>query len=419
MNNQTSKNILVGISGGIAAYKSAELIRHFKKAGHNVRVCMTPGACEFITPLTLQALSGNPVHTALLNTEAEAGMGHIELARWADCVVIAPATADLLARLRAGMANDLLSTIVLATSAPIHLAPAMNQQMWAHPSTQENVSVLTQRHTVHGPAAGEQACGDVGFGRMLEPQALFNAVLASQALSPSDVVPEANAEKILTGHRILITAGPTREPLDPLRYLTNRSSGKMGYAIAEAASDLGADVVLITGPTQLSVSASIKRVDVETAQEMLEAVTTEVVNCNVLIAAAAVADYRMKEISTVKMKKKSADLQITLEQNPDVLATTSLANPDLFTVGFAAETNDVINYATSKLKKKALNLIVANQVGEHKGFDVESNQVDILAANGEHFTLPEMNKKALAYEILTIICKFYLPVAAKKGSGDA
>lgn len=403
MNNQTTKNILVGISGGIAAYKSAELIRLFKKAGHEVRVCMTPGASEFITPLTLQALSGNPVHTALLDTEAEAGMGHIELARWADLVVIAPATADLLARLRMGMANDLLSTMVLATDAPIHIAPAMNQQMWAHPATQENVHVLSQRHTLHGPAAGEQACGDIGLGRMLEPQTLFDAVSVT------------STEKILTGHRILITAGPTREPLDPVRYLTNRSSGKMGYAIAEAASALGAEVTLVTGPTRLNVSDSIVRIDVETALEMLDAVTSSVANCDLFIAAAAVADYRLKDISTIKMKKNSESLQLDLEQNPDILATTSLANPDLFTVGFAAETNDVINYATAKLKKKALNLIVANQVGEKKGFDVETNQVDILAANGEHFTLPEMDKKALAYEILTIICKFYLPVVPSKG----
>ncbi len=414
MNKQFNKNILVGISGGIAAYKSAELIRLFKKAGHDVRVCMTPGAAEFITPLTLQALSGNPVHSALLDPEAEAGMGHIELARWADCVVIAPATADLMARLRIGMANDLLSTIVLASSAPIHIAPAMNQQMWAHPATQENVKVLASCHTIHGPAAGEQACGDIGFGRMLEPQEIFDAV--SESLLNTTLTPQT-AElmvKNLSGHRVLITAGPTREPLDPVRYLTNRSSGKMGYAIAEAAANLGAEVVLVTGPTRLSVSDSIKRIDIETAEEMLSAVTSEVKNCDLFISAAAVADYRLKNISSVKMKKNTKDLQLDLEQNPDILATTSLANPDLFTVGFAAETNDVIKYATAKLKKKALNLIVANQVGAQKGFDVETNEVDILAANGERFTLPEMNKKALAYEILAIICKFYLPKESSK-----
>lgn len=424
MNNQTNKNILIGISGGIAAYKSAELVRLFKKAGHDVRVCMTPGACEFITPLTLQALSGNPVHSALLDAEAEAGMGHIELARWADAVLIAPATADLLARLRIGMANDLLSTVVLATAAPIHIAPAMNQQMWAHPATQENISILEKRHTIHGPAAGEQACGDIGFGRMLEPQALFDklseAIVKTTVQTLNQSVSNSPLGKLhaqkLTGHRILITAGPTREPLDPVRYLTNRSSGKMGYAIAEAALALGAEVVMVSGPTKLSLSDVIKRIDIETAEEMLSAVTKEVASCDLFIATAAVADYRLKSISSIKMKKKANDtgLQLDLEQNPDILATTSLANPDLFTVGFAAETNNVLEYAAGKLKKKGLDLIVANQVGEQKGFDVETNEVDILAANGEHFTLPEMDKKALAYEILTIICKFYLPSDTEK-----
>ena len=404
MNNILVKNILVGISGGIAGYKSAELVRLFKKAGYEVRVCMTAGACEFITPLTMQALSGNPVHSALLDTEAEAGMGHIELARWADLVVIAPATADLISRLRAGMANDLLSTVVLATDAPVHIAPAMNQQMWAHPATQENISILEQRHQLHGPAAGEQACGDVGYGRMLEPQEIFNAVIRSFG------------DRKLSGHRLLITAGPTREPLDPVRYLTNRSSGKMGYAIAEAASAMGAEVVLVTGPTRLSVSNSIKRIDIETAEEMLEAVTTEVANADLFISAAAVSDYRLKEMSAIKMKKnKDSDvLQLDLVENPDVLATTSHANPDLFTVGFAAETNDVLKYASGKLKKKSLDLIVANQVGAKKGFDVETNQVDILAANGDHHVLPEMNKSLLAYEILAIICQYYLPTDTSK-----
>jgi len=291
----------------------------------------------------------------------------------------------------------------------VHIAPAMNQQMWAHPATQENINILQQRHTIHGPASGEQACGDVGLGRMLEPQAIAEAVLKHLNHSTLNTAKPALAIKKLTGHRLLITAGPTREPLDPVRYLTNRSSGKMGYAIAEAAADMGADVTLVSGPTRLTVSSSIKRIDVETAQEMLTAVTAEVVQCDVLIAAAAVADYRLKTVSTVKMKKNNASLQLDLEQNPDILATVSLANPDLFTVGFAAETNDVLKYAEAKLKKKALNLIVANQVGKQKGFDVATNQVDILAANGEHFTLPEMDKSALAYEILAIICHFYLP----------
>ena len=403
MNKLSSKNILVGISGGIAAYKSAELIRIFKKSNANVRVCMTDGAREFITPLTLQALSGNPVHSALLDPEAEAGMGHIELARWADLVVIAPATADLMARMRSGMADDLLTTLVLATSAPIHIAPAMNQQMWAHPATQENVATLSQRHTVHGPAAGEQACGDVGYGRMLEPQEIVDEVLRSI----NDTSTETNVEQKLTGKKILITAGPTREPLDPVRYLTNRSSGKMGYAIAEAASAMGAEVLLVSGPTQLSVSDHVKRIAIETAEEMLNSVTNEVKDCDIFIAAAAVADYRVKEMATKKIKKQNSGLQLELEQNPDILATTSLANPDLFTVGFAAETNDVIKYAKGKLERKKLNMIVANQVGVDKGFDKDSNQVDILTNRGEQIALPEMNKKQLAFDILDIICQVY------------
>ncbi|PWQ97698.1 bifunctional phosphopantothenoylcysteine decarboxylase/phosphopantothenate--cysteine ligase CoaBC [Leucothrix pacifica] len=403
MNKLSSKNILVGISGGIAAYKSAELIRLFKKADANVRVCMTNGAQEFITPLTLQALSGNPVHSTLLDPDAEAGMGHIELARWADLLVIAPATADLMARMRAGMADDLLTTLVLASNAPVHIAPAMNQQMWAHPATQDNVAELAKYHHIHGPAAGEQACGDVGYGRMLEPQEIVDAVVGTlnQTINTSDV------EQQLAGKRVLITAGPTREPLDPVRYLTNRSSGKMGYAIAEAAAAMGAEVVLVSGPTQLSVSDHIKRVDIETAEQMLSAVTSEVENCDIFIAAAAVADYRLKEVATKKMKKQGSGLHLELEQNPDILATTSIANPDLFTVGFAAETNDVIEYATGKLKRKQLNMIVANQVGINKGFDKDSNQVDILTADGEHITLPEMNKKQLAFDILDIICQTY------------
>ena len=403
MNKLSSKNILVGISGGIAAYKSAELIRLFKKADANVRVCMTDGAKEFITPLTLQALSGNPVHSTLLDPEAEAGMGHIELARWADLLVIAPATADLMARMRAGMANDLLTTLVLATTAPVNIAPAMNQQMWAHPATQDNVAELAKRHNILGPAAGEQACGDVGYGRMLEPQEIFDEVLKSlDALELSNT-----PEQQLLGKKVLITAGPTREPLDPVRYLTNRSSGKMGYAIAEAAAVMGAEVVLVSGPTQLSVSDKIKRIDIETAEQMLSAVSEEVKGCDIFIAAAAVADYRLKEIATKKMKKQGSGLHLELEQNPDILATTSIANPDLFSVGFAAETNDVIEYATAKLKRKQLNMIVANQVGINKGFDKDSNQVDILTANGEHITLPEMNKKQLAFDILDIICQTY------------
>ncbi|MCL4162126.1 UNVERIFIED_CONTAM: hypothetical protein GTU68_019626, partial [Idotea baltica] len=316
MNTLNSKNIIVGISGGIAAYKSAELIRLLIKANANVRVCMTTGAQQFITPLTLQALSGNPVHTELLNPEAEAGMGHIELARWADLIIIAPATADLMARMKVGMADDLLTTLILATAAPVHLAPAMNQQMWAHPATQENIAVLSNRHLIHGPAAGVQACGDIGYGRMLEPQEIVEAV---QKSLESEDTPNHIDQK-LAGKKILITAGPTREPIDPVRYLTNRSSGKMGYAIAEAAARMGAEVILVSGPTKLSTPNSVRRIDIETASEMLNSVTLEASGCDIFIAAAAVSDYRVKEIATKKMKKQNSGLQLALEQNPDILA---------------------------------------------------------------------------------------------------
>jgi len=401
MNKLANKNILVGISGGIAAYKSAELIRLFKKSEANVRVCMTAGACEFITPLTMQALSGNIVHTGLLDPEAEAGMGHIELARWADVIVIAPATANTMAKLATGMADNLLTTVVLASKADLLIAPAMNQQMWAHPATQENITKLAPRHTLLGPAAGEQACGDVGYGRMLEAQEIFDAVSTHIGSNHKQI------DKKLAGQRVLITAGPTREPLDPVRYLTNRSSGKMGYAIADAAQQMGAEVILVSGPTNLVCPEGVTRIDVETAEQMLVAVSTEAPKSDILISAAAVADYRLKNIATKKMKKQGSALHLELEQNPDILATTSKANTDLFTVGFAAETNDVIEYATGKLKRKQLNMIVANQVGNDKGFDKDSNQVDILTDDGDHISLPETSKQQLAFDILDVVCQFY------------
>ncbi|RVU86274.1 bifunctional phosphopantothenoylcysteine decarboxylase/phosphopantothenate--cysteine ligase CoaBC [Leucothrix sargassi] len=403
MNKLANKNILVGISGGIAAYKSAELIRLLKKSHANVRVCMTAGACEFITPLTMQALSGNATHTALLDPDAEAGMGHIELARWADLIIIAPATANTMAKLAYGMADNLLTTVTLASKADVLIAPAMNQQMWAHPATQANVKVLSERHILLGPAAGEQACGDVGYGRMLEASEIHEAII-HHLTAPAEL--GANTGK-LTGQRVLLTAGPTQEPLDPVRYLTNRSSGKMGYAIAEAAQKMGAEVVLISGPTKLDCPDNVRRVNVETAEEMLKAVTAEAEQSDIFIAAAAVADYRLKNVATEKMKKQGSGLNLDLEQNPDILATTSKAYPELFTVGFAAETNNVAEYATGKLKRKQLNMIVANQVGNGKGFDKDTNQVDIFTESGEHVSLPEDSKQQLAFDILDVICQFY------------
>jgi len=397
MNSLNNKNILLGISGGIAAYKSAELSRLLIKAGANVKVCMTPAAQAFITPLTLQALSGDTVHTELLDPAAEAGMGHIELARWADILLIAPATADLMARLRAGMAGDLLSTVALATNAPLHLAPAMNQQMWAHPATQNNVQVLQERAVIHGPDSGEQACGDAGAGRMMEPADIVAALANSIETEHSS----------LAQHHFLITAGPTREPLDPVRYLSNRSSGKMGYALARAAFERGAEVTVVSGPTQLDLPAGINKIDVMTAEEMLQAVTGNVSKTTVFIAAAAVADYRMQQIATSKIKKNDEVLTLQLERNPDILAQTSHNNPKLFTVGFAAETDDVLHYASGKLKRKKLDMIVANQVGDNKVFGQDDNQVEILTSDKQHFPIPKMNKDKLSHIILDHIDQYF------------
>ncbi len=393
------KNILLGISGGIAAYKSAELTRLLVKAGAQVRVCMTAGACEFITPLTLQALSGHPVHTALLDPAAEAGMGHIELARWADHILIAPATADLIARLTQGMADDLLTTLCLASAAPVSIAPAMNQQMWKHAATQHNVSVLQARGVqMLGPAQGEQACGDVGPGRMLEPveilQALNSSPLASPRPSP------------LAGCHLLLTAGPTREPLDPVRFLTNRSSGKMGYAVAAAARDLGARVTLISGPVALDAPAGVNRITVESAQDMLNASREQVTNADIFIATAAVADYTPAEVASHKIKKSGEEISILMTRTVDILATLSHENPALFSVGFAAETHDLLTYARSKLERKGVQMIAANSVAGGKAFDKDSNALEVVWHGGAQ-SLPEMSKTDLAAALMQLISTHY------------
>ena len=391
------KQILLGISGGIAAYKAAELTRLLTKAGATVRVCMTPAACEFITPLTLQALSGHPVNTTLLDPTAEAGMEHIELARWADHILIAPATADLIARLVAGMADDLLTTLCLASAAPLSLAPAMNQQMWKHAATQANIATLTQRGVrILGPDQGAQACGDIGPGRMLEPAALLQTM--QDFYQPTDLP--------LTGCKVLITAGPTREPIDPVRFITNRSSGKMGYAVAEAARDLGADVTLISGPVNLAAPANVQRISVETAQQMLEACQAVVGNADIFIATAAVADYTPVIVADQKIKKSTDELSLALTKTTDILATLSLANPLLFSVGFAAETNDVLTYARSKLERKGLKMVAANLVGNGKAFDQDNNALEVVWQGGST-SLPDMNKKQLAQELMKLISAHY------------
>jgi len=393
MSDLNNKQILIGISGGIAAYKTAELVRALIKKGADVRVCMTKAACEFITPLTLQALTGNPVATDLLDPEAEAAMGHIELARWADLIMIAPATADLIARIAGGHADDLLTTVCLATDAPLHIAPAMNRVMWANPATQDNCKILRQRNiTLHGPASGEQACGETGAGRMLEALELANIIEAE--LSPS--------AKLLSGKHILITAGPTREAIDPVRFISNRSSGKMGYAIATAAEKLGAKVTLVSGPVALEAPTGVTRHLVESAKEMHEQTLEHAKSADIFIATAAVSDYSPANIADQKIKKSEDKLSLDLHYNPDILFDVSHQFPDLFSVGFAAETEDLIKHAKGKLERKKLDMIVANPVGMNQGFEQDTNQVEIIWKDGQ-VSLPEKNKTELAVEIMDIV----------------
>ena len=396
MQRLLNKQVVLGISGGIAAYKSAELVRRLKDAGADVRVVMTRAAHEFITPLTLQVLSGNPVHGDLLDPAAEAAMGHIELARWADLVLIAPATADLMARLANGRGDDLLTTLVLATDAPIALAPAMNQAMWRDPATQANLQTLLQRDIkVYGPAAGEQACGDIGPGRMLEP-----TEIAARCA-------ECFERGLLTGRHVLINAGPTREAIDPVRYLSNHSSGKMGFALAEAAAEAGARVTLVAGPVNLPTPARVDRVDVVSAADMLAACEAAL-PADLFIAAAAVADYRPACCAPGKLKKETdsdAGLTLTLIRNPDILATLAghVQRPG-FCVGFAAETDDVLGYASDKLTRKNLDLIVANDVSQPGiGFNADDNAVTLIDRSLAQQPLPRASKHKLARQIIAVI----------------
>jgi phosphopantothenoylcysteine decarboxylase/phosphopantothenate--cysteine ligase len=389
-----NRNVLLGVSGGIAAYKSAELVRQLQELGASVRVIMTRGAMEFITPLTLQALSGNPVHTELLDEEAEQGMGHIELARWADLLLIAPATADLIARLAAGRADDLLTTVALATAAPTLVAPAMNQEMWRDPATTANVASLLDRGIqMVGPASGEQACGDVGPGRMAEPE----EIAASAA---------ALFERgMLAGKHIVITAGPTREALDPVRYISNHSSGKMGYALAQAAVDAGALTTLVSGPVTLDPPEHTNLVGVESARDMLDACLPLLQNCDIFIACAAVADYRPAEARDQKIKKGPEEVTLQLVPNPDIVATVASSEHRPFTVGFAAETNDVMTYARGKLESKGLDMIVANDVSDPGiGFNSDENEAAVLWPGGEA-QLARSGKAALARQIIELIAR--------------
>lgn len=401
-------HILVGICGGIAAYKSAELVRLLVKAGADVRVVMTLAASQFITPLTLQALSGSEVRSELFDTTQENAMGHIELARWADFILVAPATASFMARLRVGMANDLLTTLCLATEAKILLAPAMNRVMWLAIATQENRSVLEQRGIeCWGPDEGEQACGEVGAGRMLEPLNLCQR-LERLYTSVKDTDPDLSAANSLSRVKVLITAGPTRENIDPVRFIGNRSSGKMGFAMAQAAQKRGAQVTLIAGPVTLETPHGIARINVESAVQMHQSVMDQVSSCDLFIGAAAVADYRVVNPSQQKIKKADAQtLNLQLQLNPDILAEVALLDHPPFTVGFAAETQHLEQNGREKLQRKKLDMVIANLVGKSRGgFECSENSVSLLWTDGsQHF--PMQDKVQLANELLKVIAQHY------------
>ena len=385
----SNKRILLGITGGIAAYKCAELTRLFTKAGADVRVVMTKASTEFVTPLTMQALSGNRVQLDLLDADAEAGMGHIELARWADLILVAPTTADAMARLANGHANDLLTTLVLAAPATVALAPAMNQGMWADQSTQANLATLQQRgFHIFGPAAGEQACGDIGLGRMLEPLEIAKACAALFETGK------------LAGKHVVITGGPTREALDPVRFLTNHSSGKMAYALAQEAYSAGAKVTLISGPVNLPKPDGVIRIDVTTASEMLAASLQAVDDADIFIGVAAVADYRPATVETTKIKKKSDQLEILLIRNPDIISEVSKLPKRPLVVGFAAETENILENGTAKVEKKNLDLLFANNAVET--FNNDNITVTAISKQGSQ-EFPTSNKNVAARRMLSLI----------------
>lgn len=386
------KNIVLAVTGGIAAYKSAILVRRLKDYGFDVRVVMTHGAQAFITPLTFQALSGNPVHTELLDPAAEAGMGHIELARWADLLLVAPASCDTLAKFAHGLADDLLSTVFLATKSPVWVAPAMNQQMWAAKATQRNLQTLVEDgvHVIM-PDAGEQACGDVGLGRMPEPEEI-----ARQVAGYFHQAQRAIAEKfgLLAGKRVVITAGPTREAIDPVRYISNHSTGKMGFALAAACYAAGAQVTLIAGPVSLDTPNGVQRVNVASARQMLDVSMSSLeTGCDIFIATAAVADYRVAEVAEHKIKKAGDELNVSLVKNPDIVATIAGQEKRPFMVGFAAETQNVEEYAAGKLVAKKLDMIACNDVSRADiGFASDENAMTVFFAESYHMKKRELEK---------------------------
>jgi phosphopantothenoylcysteine decarboxylase/phosphopantothenate--cysteine ligase len=396
------KHILLGVTGGIAAYKSPDLVRRLRERGAEVQVVMTAGAREFVTATTFQAVSGRTVRHDLWDAAAEAAMGHIELARWADAVLIAPASADFLARLATGQADDLLATLCLATEAPIAVAPAMNHVMWAHAATRANIATLAQRGVqVFGPGAGDQACGESGDGRMLEPTDLAERVAA--------LLPGSGP---LQGRRVVVTAGPTRERIDPVRFVSNRSSGRMGFAVAQAAREAGATVVLVSGPVGLPTPAGVVRVNVESAADMLAAVLQELPGTDIFISTAAVADYRPSQAAEHKIKKTAPTMDLSMERTADVLATVAARADRPFVVGFAAETQAVEQNALTKLMKKNLDMIAANEVGHDKAFDCEENELIVLSRTGRH-QLPRADKATLARGFVALVAAEF---AARAGT---
>ena len=396
MQHLTNKRVLLGVTGSIAAYKAAELIRRLREAGAEVRVVVTEGAKAFVTPLTFQALSGFPVHENLLDKEAEAAMGHIELARWADVILIAPASANSIAGLAQGRADELLNAVCLASDVPLAIAPAMNKHMWADPATQENVKLLAKRGVLFiGPDSGDQACGDVGEGRMVDSEAIITRL--SELFSTGS----------LSGLTVVITAGPTREALDPVRYLSNHSSGKMGYAIAAAAAEAGAKVILISGPVSLETPDRVTRISVESAADMEVAVKEHITAAEIFVATAAVADYRPVTVQQDKIKKKEHRLTLELEKNTDILAMVKADYAKIFCVGFAAETQDLENYARAKLKQKNVEMIAANLVGSAAAktagtFNSDTNELNVYWQGGE-LKLELASKNKLARQLITLI----------------
>ena len=390
------RKIILGVTGGIAAYKSPDLVRRLIERGADVQVVMSHGAQQFVTPLTFQAVSGRPVRTDLWDEAAEAAMGHIELARWADEIVIAPATAEFMARLAHGFADDLLTTLCLATTAQITLAPAMNRQMWANPATQANVKLLRERSVrLLGPESGEQACGEVGVGRMVEPLRIAEEVFT----------PRGGAG-VLKGLKVVVTAGPTRERIDPVRFISNRSSGKMGFAVAQAAREAGAEVVLVSGPVQICTPLGIERIEVESAEQMLCAVQKQLEDADIFVAAAAVSDYRCCDISPEKIKKTSDTMALSLTRAPDVLATIGRSESPPFLVGFAAETENIERNALAKLNGKNLDMIAANKVGDGLGFDKDDNALTVYWRDGKK-ELTLTSKIALARQLVELIAERY------------